>query len=110
VYRVGDGNGQNFVETAKPRHYGFPVTLADGTVRIFSYINWLAESGAVNRAAVADFDPDSMTWVDRPDATINLPRRGFEKVPGVSSMTIDRSILREPDGSLLATMYGRYEG
>lgn len=109
AYRVGDESGRNFVETAPPRHYGFPVVLGNGTVRLFSFINWLEGSGSTQRAAVADFDPVALQWIDRPDAIINLPRRGFEKVPGVSGMTIDRSVLLQPDGSLIATMYGRYE-
>ncbi|MEA2525658.1 MAG: hypothetical protein QOF73_2885, partial [Thermomicrobiales bacterium] len=45
-----------------------------------------------------------------PNAKINLPTRAVGREASVSGMEIDRSVLLEPDGSLLATMYGQFEG
>jgi hypothetical protein len=108
--RVADATGQGWREVGAPRHYSFPVALKDGTIRSFSYINWQRDDGRTALAKVADLDPVSMTWIDRADATIDLPTRSFNRVEGLSGMEIDRSVLLESDGSLLATMYGYFEG
>lgn len=108
--RLADADGLGWREIAAPRHYSFPVALKNGTVRTFSYINWHRDQSASQFAAVADLDLDGLTWIDRPKARVNLPTRAVEREASVAGMEIDRSILLEPDGSLLATMYGVCEG
>lgn len=108
--RLADANGRGWREVATPRHYSFPVALRDGTIRAFSYINWHRDDSAAQFAAVSDLDPTSMTWTDRIDASVNLPTRAVGHDDSVAGMEFDRSVLLEPDGSLLATIYGRLEG
>ena len=108
--RIADRFGQEWREIPMSRHYGFPVALTSGIIRGFSYINWRHDDGARHTAAVADFDPTTLTWRDRPDAVVELPIRAAASVNAVAGMGFDRSIICEPDGSLLATTYGKFEG
>lgn len=108
--RLADPNGTTWQEVGAPPHFSFPVNLRSGVIRSFSYIHWHRDDSAAQYAAVADFDPVSLTWTERPDAKVNLPVRAVSRAGSASAMEIDRSVLLEPDGSLLATMYGKFEG
>lgn len=108
--RISDPFGRDWREISMSRHYGFPVVLKSGVIRAFSYIIWRHSDGVRQTAAVADFDPVTLTWRDQPDAVITLPLRAVERPDSVVGVSFDRSILCESDGALLATMYGTFEG
>ena len=110
VGRIADPDGRNWREIAMSRHFCFPVVLKSGVIRGFSYINWRREPGTSRQAAAcADFDPATLTWIDRPDAVVSLPRPALERPDAVVGISFDRTILCEPDGTLMATMYGRFQ-
>lgn len=108
--RLADPNGLNWIEIGSPSHFFFPVTLRDGTIRSFSYITWGEDGSTEITAKVGDFEPDSLAWARQSDATVHLPHPLHLHIPGVAYMFFHRSILLEPDGSLLATMTGRFAG
>jgi hypothetical protein len=107
--RIADANGLGWREIAAPRHFSFPVTLKNGVVRAFSYITWQRDDGFDVTAAMADFNPVTETWTERGEARISLPQRTRLRDQQVSGVEIDRSVILEPDGSLLATMYGHLD-
>lgn len=100
--------GRTWHEFATPRHEGYPVTLADGHVRSFSYILWQRADGQVYGLA-SDWLPGATGWSEPQPFLVNIPSTA-QRPNGVSGMVLDRTVLREPDGTLLATLYGHLAG
>lgn len=102
--RISADGGATWTEFPMPTSYGFPVTLADDRVRLFSYIIWQADGVATGRWS--DWTGDG--WTPEQRYTIDLPPTR-DKVPGVSGFGFDRTVMLDSDGALLATIYGKYE-
>lgn len=100
--------GRTWQEFATPAHEGYPVTLTDGRVRIFSYILWQREDGQLYGMS-NDWLPGTPSWATPQPFLVNIPPTAV-RPNGVSGMVLDRTVYREPDGSLLATLYGHLAG
>lgn len=100
--------GHTWHEFATPTHEGYPVILADGRVRIFSYILWQREDGQLYGMA-NDWLPGTATWAAIQPFLVNIPPTAA-RPNGVSGMVLDRTVLPMPDGTLLATLYGHLAG
>lgn len=107
-WRRSTDAGRTWQAWPTPAHEGYPVLLADGTMRIFSYILWHEDDGQAYGMSM-DWRPGASDWSDAQPYRVNIPTP--EHRPNhVAGMVLDRSVLREPDGSLLATLYGHYQG
>ncbi|MBX3010009.1 MAG: exo-alpha-sialidase [Caldilineaceae bacterium] len=91
-----------------PAHHGFPVQLRAGRVRVFSYILWLREDGQLY-GMTSDWQPGDAAWSEPKPYRVNIPPPRV-RPEGVSGMVLHRSVLGEPDGTLLATLYGHLAG
>jgi hypothetical protein len=108
AWRRSFDQGRTWQAFATPTHEGYPVLLQDGRVRSFSYILWYRDDGQVYGMA-NDWLPTATGWSEPRPFLVNIPPT--EQRPNqVSSMVVDRSVLRAPDGTLLATLYGHLAG
>lgn len=107
-WRRSFDEGRTWHEFATPLHEGYPVLLTDGRMRIFSYILWQREDGQVY-GMTSDWLPPVTEWSAPQPFLVNIPPTAA-RPNGVSGMVLDRSVLREPDGTLLATLYGHLAG
>jgi len=107
-WRRSFDQGQTWQELPVPAHEGYPVVLADGRVRTFSYILWQRDDGQVY-GQTSDFQADTATWSASQPCLVNIPPAAL-RPHQVIGMVLDRSVLREPDGTLLATLYGHLAG
>lgn len=106
--RLSRDGGQSWEPFTQPTHYGFPVTLSGGQVRSFSYILWHRPDGSTY-GLMSDLAPGSRVWTAERESEFHLPPTTTHP-NNVCGMIFDRSVFREPDGALLATMYGRFAG
>lgn len=107
--RVSKDGGGAWQEIPMPTRYGFPVTLADGRVRSFSYQQWRGGTLAVGKRS--DWRPGQTAWSAEEPYYVHMPLTAIRpKAPGIAGMNFDRTVMLEPDGSLFATLYGHFEG
>lgn len=100
--------GRTWQPFATPDHEGYPVLLPDGRVRIFSYILWQRDDGQVY-GMTSDWTPSVTEWSAAQPFSVNIPPTKV-RPNRVSGMVLDRTVLREPEGALLATLYGHLAG
>jgi len=100
--------GRTWEELPASLHEGYPVVVADGRVRSFTYILWTRDDGQVYGMR-HDWLSGATSWLDAKPFTVNIPPTEG-RANQVAGMVVDRSVLREPDGALLATLYGHYAG
>ncbi len=108
VWRRSFDGGHTWQDFPIPVHGGYPVLLQDDRVRTFSYILWYREDGQVY-GMTSDWIPDATEWSAPRPFLVNIPAPRLRD-NGVSGMVLNRTVMREPDGSLLATLYGHLAG
>jgi hypothetical protein len=106
--RVSRDGGATWAERAMPAHYGFPVALADGRCRSFSYILWQRADGRTS-GLMSELPAGGTTWSDEREYAVQLPS-ARQPADSPSRIVLDRTVLREADGTLLGTLYGRLDG
>jgi hypothetical protein len=104
--RVSDDAGETWREIAMPEQFTCPVAMPGGGMRSYSYTHWHRPDGSVY-GLMAD-SPDGLAWSGTRPYALDIPATA-DLIPGVAAVVIHRSVLREPDGSLLASMYGRFK-
>lgn len=109
--RLSHDRGETWQEFAMPAHYGFPVALPGGRVRLFSYIVWQRDDGSTFIRS-SDLSPGGKAWSEDQEAEIIVPQpvARDKTVPGLSALVFHRAVIYQPDGTLLATLCGYLEG
>ena len=84
------------------------IRLRDGACLWLSYHTKRRETGPATCRVGRSSDGKSYTWTE---GTVDFgPRETRSLAHGAGGMIFARSILQRPDGSLLASMYGHFEG
>jgi hypothetical protein len=99
--RSVDG-GVTWQEMATPPRFGMPVVLPDGTFRSFSYRLWPGPGNTLC-GMMSDLSPDAAGWTKEERFEIVLPR-------SATVACLPRGVQVQPDGTLLAAVYGRWSG
>ena len=108
--RLSSDGGVTWREFPMPDRYGFPVCLADNRIRSFSYLQWREGEGQVT-GRYSDWDAGREAWTsEEPYVVHSLPVATRANAATVGGMALDRTVLCEPDGTLLATLYGHLAG